>query len=424
MGWGCLDLQPLEEPTERAEASAQVAAGAAGRGRGPNTVLIVVLTSVITAVVMVLAAPYLAYPALAGMLRSEITRVERQVERLAGTAPDDGERPVRDGTGTAPDPLEVPRAGGGPLPPVTAVTQAAEKAGPAVVGVIARPGEDDAYGPGVSGGSGVIVDRQGHIVTNHHVVEGARSLTVILSDGRRLPASLVGADRLNDIAVLKVNAERLPVAELGDSDRLRIGDLAVAIGNPVDLVFQRTVTTGIISGLNRSLYMADPRSPLEVIQTDAAISPGNSGGPLVNALGQVIGINTAKISLPGVEGMGFAIPINRVKTVVSLLLATGKVTWPWLGVELIDREQADEAGIELERGVYIDRVVSGGPADRAGIRRGDVVIRVGGQTVNSYFALRRALESHRVGESVQVVVVRAGREMALRVTLDARPEEE
>lgn len=403
--------------------------GAHGTGRGANTVLVAVLSSLFTAVIMLIAAPYLAYPSFAGLVRSEVARVEQRVARLAASLPGDGVRPVHNQTGVAPAPPEMPRVGGGvgggELPPVTAFTQAAEKAGPAVVGVIARPGADaDADDLGASGGSGVVIDRLGHIVTNHHVVEGAGSITVILSDGRRLPARLIGADRRNDIALLQVTAEGLPVAELGDSDRLRIGDLAIAIGNPVDLAFQRTVTAGIVSGLNRSLYMADPRSPLEVIQTDAAISPGNSGGPLVNALGHVVGINTAKISLPDVEGMGFAIPINKVKVVVSQLIATGKVVWPWLGVNVIDREQAEDAGIDLERGVYVDSVVAGGPADRAGLRRGDVVVRIGGRAIDGYLTLRRELESRQVGESVEVVVLRDGQEATLQVTLDARPDED
>lgn len=389
-----------------------------------SAVLVAMISSLVTASVMVLAAPSLIYPSVAGMIRPELQRLEARL--LNGEA---GARrlavPVKDGDGT---PLETPApAGGSKRPPLTAVTVAAEKAGPSVVGVVARQTVENFWGTSVkeSGGSGVVVDARGFVVTNHHVIDGASEITVILPDGRRLPARPAGIDRRNDVAVLKIEAKGLAVAELGDSDQLRIGDLAIAIGNPVDLSFQRTVTAGIVSGLNRSLYVGDGSTPLDVIQTDAAISPGNSGGPLVNALGQVIGINTAKISLPDVEGMGFAIPINRVRTIVEQIIASGAVTWSWLGVNIVDRDQiaGQNLDIRLERGIYVVSVVPGSPAEAAGIREGDVILSIADRPVDSFSALRRVLEGRRVGERVPITVERAGRQATVVATLAARPED-
>lgn len=391
-----------------------------------GTVLVAMISSLVTAAVMVLAAPSLIYPSVAGMMRPELQRLEA---RLTNGAAGAGRLavPVKDGGGSAP-PLELPAAAAGSgRPPLTAVTVAAEKAGPSVVGVVARQTVETFFGTSVkeAGGSGVVVDARGFVATNHHVIDGASEITVILPDGRRLPARLAGSDRRNDVAVLKIEAKGLAAAELGDSDLVRIGDLAIAIGNPVDLSFQRTVTAGIVSGLNRSLYVGDGSTPLEVIQTDAAISPGNSGGPLVNALGQVIGINTAKISLPDVEGMGFAIPINRVRTIVEQIIASGAVTWSWLGVNVVDREQiaGQNLDIRLERGIYVASVVPGSPAEAAGIREGDVILSIAGRPVDSFSALRRILEARRVGERVPVVIERAGRRATVVAVLAARPED-
>lgn len=384
------------------------------------------ISSLVTAAVMVLAAPSLIYPSVVGMMRPELQRLEA---RLTNGAAGVGRLavPVKDGGGSAP-PLELPAAAAGTRrPPLTAVTVAAEKAGPSVVGVVARQTVENFFGTSVkeAGGSGVVVDARGFVVTNQHVIDGASEITVILPDGRRLPARPAGSDRRNDVAVLKIEAKGLAPAELGDSDQIRIGDLAVAIGNPVDLSFQRTVTAGIISGLNRSLYVGDGSTPLDVIQTDAAISPGNSGGPLVNALGQVIGINTAKISLPDVEGMGFAIPINRVRTIVEQIIASGAVTWSWLGVNIVDRDQiaGQNLDIRLERGIYVVSVAPGSPAEAAGIREGDVILSIAGRPVDSFSALRRILEARRVGERVPVVIERAGRQATVVAVLAARPED-
>ncbi len=393
--------------------------------RRGNTVLVALISSLATAAVMVLTAPSLIYPSILDMIRPELRELETRVLNGGANGALQVAAPMK---GKAAAPLEVPvPEPGAKVPPVTAVTIAAEKAGPSVVGIVAKQTVETLFGTSVNeaGGSGVIVDARGFVVTNHHVIDGAQEITVILADGRRLGARLAGSDRRNDVAVLKIEAEGLTPAELGDSDKVRIGDLAIAIGNPVDLSFQRTVTAGIISGLNRSLYVADGTAPLDVIQTDAAISPGNSGGPLVNALGQVIGINTAKISLPDVEGMGFAIPMNRVRMIVEQIIALGTVTWSWLGVNVLDREQVEgeNLGIRLERGIYVLSVVPGSPADAAGIREGDVILSIGGRPIDSFSALRRTLEARKVGDRVSILIERNGRRATVVATLAARPED-
>lgn len=421
--------QNAPAPVEAAPAGQGGDAGRAGAegARGvPNAVLIASVSSLLTAVLMLVLAPALVYPRVAELLRPEIRRIERQVAQLS--SPGDGAAvryvasPDMGWVGAAP--------GNAALPPVTAVTVASEKVGPSVVGIIAGGGETPQGDEGrfhggsfgqQSSGSGLIFDPRGYIVTNHHVVDGARSLEVILADGRRLEARVVGADPRTDLAVLKVEASNLPAAELGDSDKVRIGDLAVAIGNPVSMEFQRTVTAGVISGLGRSLRVT-PNNAIEVIQTDAAISPGNSGGPLVNALGQVIGINTAKMSLPDVEGMGFAVPINTVKRVATELIQSGKVTRPWLGVGIMELHEAAQRGITFDRGVMVFEVVPNGPAALAGIRVRDIILAVDGKPTDTYLGLRKLLESKRVGQRVALRVRRGDQEITVEVVLGQMPE--
>lgn len=400
--------------------------------RGP-VLLAALLSSLMTAGLMLVAVPNLAYPELSRLVRSDVARLEKDIQALKTEAERQGG--VRYLYSLSPGlsgSLSSTVAGAGAdvrgakdTPPLTAVTVAAERVAPAVVGIFNRQQTDGKHrGPhsfDTSGsGSGVIIDPAGYIVTNQHVVEDAESLVVVLADGRRLAAKLVGADKRNDLAVVKIEAKNLPVAVFGDSDKIRIGDLAVAIGNPVSMEFQRTVTAGIISGLNRGLR-TERNGMLEVIQTDAAISPGNSGGPLVNALGQVIGINTAKISLPDVEGMGFAVPSNRVRSIVKQIIEAGRVEHPWLGVAIADPDPM-ELGEKPVSGVLIADVVPGGPAQLAGVQKGDQILSVDGKSTDSYLALRRAIEAHRVGDTVAVKVRRGEKEITLRVTLGVMPD--
>ncbi len=326
------------------------------------------------------------------------------------------------------EPPRIPVPQPAPAPPaaetvVAPAVYVAEKLGPAVVGITNRALTTDWFGRPTardSTGSGVIFAENGYIVTNNHVVEGARELTVLLADGRTFPATLVGTDVHTDIAVLKIDADGLPAAELGDSNSLRVGDIAIAIGNPVGEAFQRSVTQGIISGLNRVLRVGDQTHQL--IQTDAVINPGNSGGPLANAAGQVIGINTLKIDLPRVEGMGFAVPINVVRPIINEIITMGRVQRPWLGVGLLDKELAAHYNIQIEKGLYIAEVVANGPAERAGIKKGDVILAIAGKQVNNIDDLRLALADHRAGNRVTITLLRDKEQLDIEVLLGEMPE--
>lgn len=314
-------------------------------------------------------------------------------------------------------------AGGIPAEKGT-VTYAAEAVGPAVVGILNKAIAYDIFRRPYTeqrSGSGVFFHQDGYIVTNNHVVAGASELLVSLADGRVLTGTIVGTDAFTDLAVVKVNATGLPVAAFGDSDALRVGELAVAIGNPVGLEFARTVTAGVVSGLNRRVQQGERTFTL--VQTDAAINPGNSGGPLCNGNGEVVGINTIKFADEAIEGMSFAIPINTVRPIVNELVLNGRIVRPWLGVRIVDKADAARYGVSLERGVLVVEVIARGPAASAGLRSGDVIRAVGGQAVNSVVELTDAVQTHRVGERVPVKVLRGGSELTYTVTLGEMPGE-
>ena len=255
-------------------------------------------------------------------------------------------------------------------------------------------------------GSGFIIAADGLVLTNAHVVEGSSKVTVGLEDGRRVEGTVVGLDRLTDLAVVRLaGAGPWPVAPLGNSDSLQVGEWAIAMGNPYGL--DRTVTMGIISSLNRNaskLGLADKR--LELIQTDAAINPGNSGGPLLDADGEVIGINTLVRSGPG-AGLGFAIPINRARAIASELIATGKVSHAAIGVGIDAVRPGDGTGVS--QGARVASVQPGSPAERAGLRPGDVVVAAGGQPVAQPYQLVAAVERSGVGKPLLLTVSRGGR---------------
>ncbi|HRU42867.1 MAG TPA: trypsin-like peptidase domain-containing protein, partial [Candidatus Diapherotrites archaeon] len=228
---------------------------------------------------------------------------------------------------------------------VSPVVPIAEKVSPSIVAISLKTRTRDFFGrvfEGQGTGSGIIIDKQGHIVTNNHVVEGADDIIVILHDGKELEATLIGRDSQTDLAVIKVDADNLTVAELGDSSALKVGELAVAIGSPMGTEYAGSVTAGIISGLNRTVSIGD--DSIKLIQTDAAINPGNSGGALVNSEGKVIGINTIKFAETRVEGMGFAIPISEAKPIIEDLINNKKVLRPILGIQgiTISKEEAEE----------------------------------------------------------------------------------
>ena len=295
----------------------------------------------------------------------------------------------------------------------TPVVRAAKAVGPAVVDWFNNPVQVE------GAGSGVIFRKDGYIVTNNHVISGAKEIIVSLSDGRSLSGKLVGADELTDLAVVKVDADDLPTAELGDSDDIMVGEPAIAIGNPMGLEFQGSVTSGVISALNRSLEIDD--RVLKVVQTDAAINPGNSGGALVNADGKVIGINSAKIARSDIEGMGFAIPINTVKDIVNELMTSGKVTRPYLGVGIFDKETAGRYGyiLNVDKGVYIESVTVNGPAYKAGLRRGDIILSIGDKETNKVSDVRNTILDSKVGDSVKVKYERNGDVSTVDVALEA-----
>ena len=309
----------------------------------------------------------------------------------------------------------------------TPAVRAAKIIGPTVVGITNKAVARDWFNNPVETegvGSGVIFRADGYIVTNNHVIEGAKEIIVSLPDGRTLKGKLVGADAVTDLAVVKVDAkEDLPVAAFGDSDKIVVGEPAIAIGNPMGLEFQGSVTSGVISALNRTLDISDRR--VKLLQTDAAISPGNSGGALVNADGQVIGINSAKVAASGVEGMGFSIPINTVRTVVSELMDKGYVARPYLGVSVFDPETAARYGYQLniDKGVFVFKVTLDGPAGKAGLQRGDIILKIDGEEVNSVSELRAKVGDHKIGDTVKVTIDRNDHERTVDVTLEEVPQD-
>lgn len=303
------------------------------------------------------------------------------------------------------------------------ITKAAERVSPAVVGISSSRVQYDFFFrpvPVEGVGSGVILNNNGYILTNEHVVSEARELNVILSDGRTLEGKVIYADTAMDLAVVKVEAKNLPVAQAGDSDHLRVGELAIAIGNPLGLRYQRTVTAGIISALNRSVQVSEGKVMEDLIQTDAAINPGNSGGPLVNGRGEVIGINTAKAQG---EAIGFSIPINMARPIVEDLIIKGRVTKPWIGVAAIDKEMASYyQDVDLRKGVLIAKVVPGGPADLAGIKVDDIIIDIDGQEINSVQVLRNVIRKKGMGNDITVILKRGTNQMRITITIGEMPE--
>jgi serine protease Do len=287
------------------------------------------------------------------------------------------------------------------------VVRVARQVSPAVVSILR----------GASSGSGVIIRSDGVILTNAHVIGRASTVQVRLADGQTVSGQVLGLDQSIDIAVIRIAGQNLPNAPLGDSDRVEVGQTAIAIGNPLGL--ERTVTTGVISAVNR-----DPRGVQlgDLIQTDAAINPGNSGGPLLNSAGQVIGINTA--ILRGATGLGFAVPINLAADVANQLLTTGRITRAFMGIGTSDitPELAAQYRLPIRSGVIVGQVVPGSPAARAGIREGEFITRIGDVNVTSGGDLRRILRGRRPRDVVTVTVVnQAGTARNVQVQLAEAP---
>jgi len=363
----------------------------------------------------------------------------------------------------APTPVPLAQAQGvaptAPDPEEALLIALYQRVSPAVVSVqVVRPvegliipriegqeGEGDIYQRGQ--GSGLIIDADGTAVTNNHVIEGARLVEVTLWDGTILPAEVLGRDPDSDIAVLRIERGdiALQTVELGDSDALQVGQRAIAIGNPFG--WQGTLTMGIISGLGRTLQLGHASERVsgrfsipEMIQTDAAINFGNSGGPLLDAQGRVIGVNTALTSTSGLSGgVGFAVPINTVKRVLPDLIASGSYSYPWLGISGTDLRPVHREAMEIDvpRGAIIDSITPDGPADRAGLRGstetveqfgetisvgGDVIVAIDDRPVRQFDDLLiHLVRTKRPGDTVRLTVVRDGEEQQVTVTLGERP---
>ena len=279
-------------------------------------------------------------------------------------------------------------------------------------------------------GSGVIIDSRGYILTNQHVIEGADKITVTLPDGRNLKGVIKGQDARSDLAVIQIEAHNLPVATLGDSDNLKIGQWVVAIGNPFAFAIQNpepTVTAGVISALHRSLgrTLSRERDYNDLIQTDAAINPGNSGGPLVNLKGEIVGINVAIFSTSGgYQGVGFAVPINNAKNIISKLIEGKKITYGWFGVTVQDltEELAKYFGLPDKNGALVVSVLENSPAQKAGIKESDIIKQFDNKAINNVRELLNAVGKAEVGRKVKVVVIREKKEMVLGVEVGERPE--
>jgi len=309
------------------------------------------------------------------------------------------------------------------------ISQVVEWASPAVVGIATVQTIRDPYSGAEETaravGSGFIVHPSGYILTNDHVAGGnPRKITVILHNGDELEGKTLWSDPTLDLAVVKVNASNLPSVELGNSEELVVGETVIAIGTPLSLQFQHTVTSGIVSALHRTINVPTERGENfmeDLIQTDAPINPGNSGGPLLNLRGQVIGINTIKVS--EAEGLGFAIPIDVAKPIVEHFLKDGEFVTPFIGIVGFDKKMASyyKQRSNIQDGVYVANIVRESPAYKAGLRIDDIITQIGDQKVKTMLDLRKTLYSYNVGDRVTIRYLRGDREMEVSMILEADP---
>ncbi len=309
------------------------------------------------------------------------------------------------------------------LPSITEVVEAVM---PAVVSVVVGTVSYNIFlqpVPTEQAGSGVIIDDRGYIITNNHVVEGAESIAVTLPDRRTFDAALVGTDPLTDLALIKIEGDSLPTAVFGNSSEVRGGDWVVAIGNALALKGGPTVTVGVISALGRTIEVESGWPLYDVIQTDAAINPGNSGGPLINLQGEVVGINTAKISAIEISGVGFAVSADTARPVVTELIAKGYVSRPYLGISLVTVTPAIARSYDLatEVGAMVYRVVTGTPAEQAGLQAYDVITRINGEGVTTADDVVLAIRAHEIGDTIEITYLRGSREITTSAKLVERP---
>ena len=309
----------------------------------------------------------------------------------------------------------------------------ASKVLPSIVGIEVTFNVNSFWGTstGTGAGSGIIISEDGYILTNNHVISAESSSSYyeitkatglkvkLYGDDKEYSATVIGTDAFTDIAVIKIDANGLTPATLGDSDEVRVGQYAMAIGNPIGMDF--TVTSGIISAVNREVSSNDGSSYV-AIQTDAAINSGNSGGALVNSKGEVIGVNTLKIAGSGIEGIGFAIPINSTTDVVEQLIDHQNVTRPFIGItgQSISSEVAEL--YSLPKGISVQSVIKDSPAEKAGIKQGDIIIKFEGKEVTSVPELNRLRNDHKIGDTVTITLLRSGKEEDIKVVLEKEPE--
>ncbi|MFI5227156.1 MAG: S1C family serine protease [Candidatus Limnocylindrales bacterium] len=337
-------------------------------------------------------------------------------------------------TGQAPGSTTSTTTQSGRFDESSAIIDAAAKAGPAVVQITSTAGvnpNDLGSLPEEGIGSGVIFDSNGWILTNHHVVAGSDKLVVALQDGKTYPGTIYGVDTLTDLAIVKIDAKDLPVATMGDSDALKVGQLAIAIGSPLG-TYTNTVTSGIVSAMGRSIAVDSGTTLNNLIQTDTAINPGNSGGPLLDAGGNVIGIDTAVAS--NAQGIGFAIPINIAKPLLQQALAGETLVRPWIGIRYqpIDAALVQSNKLPIDHGALVGAgqdasgattpaVVAGSPADKAGIKDGDIITSIEGTMIDTAHPLDAVIAQFAPGRTVTVEVYRDGSTIKLQVTLGTRP---
>jgi len=299
------------------------------------------------------------------------------------------------------------------------IVEIAKKAGPSVVGVVNKKTVNTFFGSQAEeqgGGSGIIIKSDGYIITNNHVIEGATDVKVVLNTGKEYTAKIVGSDEKTDLAVIKIDATDLQPAELGKSAELEVGEVAVAIGNPMGQEFAGSVTAGVISALNRTMNVQGRQYTL--VQTDAAINPGNSGGALVNKYGKVIGINTVKIGATGFEGMGFAIPIDEAMPVINELLDGGYVKGrPIIGISPREITPQMAKRYNMPEGIYVLEVSPFSGAEKAGIKVSDVIIKADGTNILTIDQLNKARDKHKAGETMTFDIIRDGQTKTFSVVL-------
>ncbi len=306
-----------------------------------------------------------------------------------------------------------------PLPEETLV-EAVEKISQSVVNIASvRMIHDQLFRvfPVEGVGSGVIIDKDGYVLTNYHVIDDAERLRITLSDGRVFNGKVVGVDPPTDLAVIKIQTkEEIPVAKLGNSSELKAGQIVLAVGNPFGLTGGPTVTSGIVSSLNRSLQTEN--GMLELIQTDAAINPGNSGGPLVNTLGEVVAINTA--NMPYAQGIGFAVPIDTAKSILKDLIEKGRVNRPWIGIAStkITRNLARYYMLPLNEGAIVIQIEPFSPADNAGIRKGDIIVEVDGNKITEPSEISAYIYKKQVGDEITMTINRNGKLIQISLQLE------